>query len=278
MPYSYMEVAVQLPSISSIVRYSRVGLLCSVAAVSALSGGCGDVITYAGEARQAGIKLYNEGQYAEAAGSFQSAIKQRPQDYESYYYLGRTHEAMGSYHQAVQAYRTTLTIMSNSLKGPKDEEFRLKALDGLSKAIAAGKDPSLEQAAFAKTNGPSTAEDVWVVAKARRLEGDIDSALVEYAKAASMDPQSQPLAKDYGLFLVSLNQRTAALNELRRAYAINYRKRLPEDPEVTEGLRTLGVVPGPSLADEKDLRKPVIPVGPIPEVKVQVGKQEAKAE
>ena len=34
--------------------------------------------------------------------------------------------------------------------------------------------------------------------------------LVEYAKATSMDPNSQPLAKEFGLYLAKLNQRTAA--------------------------------------------------------------------
>lgn len=254
-------------------QMAGVAVLCATTALVGFSGGCGEIVTYAGEARQQGIRLYNEGKYAEATGSFNSAIKQRPQDYESYYYLARTHEAMGMFHQAVREYRTTLTLMSNSLKGENDPEFRLKTLDGLASAISAGKDLTLEQAAFAKTNGPSTAEDVWVVAKVRRLDGDIDSALDEYAKATSMDPVNQPLAKEFGFYLSKLNQRTRAVAELSRAYAINYRKRLPDDPEVNDGLRALGVVPGPSLADERDLRQPIIPVGPLPEVKVQIGNE-----
>ncbi|QOV92186.1 tetratricopeptide repeat protein [Humisphaera borealis] len=267
-----------LPSYRSISRVASVGLLCASAAFAGLSAGCGEIVTYAGEARQQGIKLYNEGHYAEAAGSFNSAIKQRPQDYESYYYLGRTHEAMGAFHQAVKDYRTTLTMMDNSLKGPTDTEFRLKTLDGLASAISAGKDATLEQAAFVKTSGPATGEDFWVIAKVRKLDGDIDSALVEYAKAAKMDPENQPLAKEFGLYLAKLNQRTLASAELRRAYAINYRKRLADDPQVNEGLRALGIIPGPSLADERDLHQPILPVGPLPEVKVQIGKEAAKAE
>lgn len=272
-PHCYMEVAVRLPSFPSISRLTSVGLLCAATAMVGLSGGCGDIVTYAGEARQQGIRLYNEGKYAEATGSFNSAIKQRPQDYESYYYLARTHEAMGMFHQAVSEYRTTLTLMTNSLKGKTDAEFRLKTLDGLASAISSGKDQTLEQAAFSKTGGPSTGEDVWVVAKVRRLDGDIDSALGEYVEATSMEPNNQPLAKEFGLYLSKLNQRTQAVTELSRAYVINYRKRLPDDPEVNDGLRALGVVPGPSLADQRDLRQPVIPEGPLPEVKVQIGNE-----
>jgi len=258
---------VRFTPVPALSRLFGVGVFCTAALLAGLSSGCSDVVTYAGEARQQGIRHYNEGQYAEAAGSFNSAIKQRPQDYESYYYLARTHEAMGSFHQAVSEYRTSLTLMENSLRGKNDNEFRQKALDGLASAISGGKDVSLEKAAFARTNGPTTGDDFFVLAKVRRLDGDVDAALVEYAKAAELSPDSQPIAKEYGLYLVKLNQRKLAKEQLRRAYAINYRKRLPEDPEVDQGLRQINVVPGPSLADERDLRQPPIPVGPLPEVK-----------
>jgi hypothetical protein len=35
-------------------------------------------------------------------------------------------------------------------------------------------------------------------------------------------------------------------------------------------LRRVGVVPGPSLKNENDMAKPVIPVGPIPEMELQL--------
>lgn len=273
MTNSYMEVAVHLHSFPAILRLFGVSFLCIAGMLAA--GGCAEVVTYAGQDRQQGIRLYNEGQYPEAAGSFKSAIKQRPQDYESYYYLARTHEAMGNFHQAVSEYRTVLTLMSNSLRGSNDRAFRMKAIDGMASAISAGKDITLEQAAFARTNGPTTAEDFLIVAKVRRLDGDVDSALAEYAKAASMEPDNHAIAKEYGLYLVQLNQRKLALAQLQRAYSITYRKRLPEDEEVNQGLRAIGVIPGPSLANVRDLRKPPIPVGPLPEVKL--GEDQAAA-
>ena len=73
------------------------------------------------------------------------------------------------------------------------------------------------------------------------------------------------VAKEHGLFLLELNQRTKAAEELRRAYVLNVRARRPDDPQVNDGLRKLDVVPGPSLGEESDLAKPIIPHGPLPE-------------
>jgi len=265
-----MEVAVHLTSFRSFLkRCASAGCGLAVAVgLAATSGGCGDVITYAGESRQQGIKLYNAGQYPEAAGSFSNAIKQRPQDYESYYYLGRTYESMKNYHQAVSQYRTALSVMANSLRGSEDAAFRQKVVDGLASAIAAGRDPTLEQAAFVKTGGPQSAEDHFVLAKARRITGDVDSALAEYRQAATLDPRNFAVAKEHGLYLMQLNQRTKAADELRRAYALNYKACKPEDEQVNQGLRAAGVIPGPSLVDGKDLYQPIIPTGPLPELNV----------
>jgi tetratricopeptide (TPR) repeat protein len=275
-----MEVAVHLAKTirSNIMRRIPAGfvLAVAVAGLAGAAGGCGDVVTYAGESRQQGIKLYNAGQYPEAAGSFSNAIKQRPQDYESYYYLGRTYESMKNYHQAVGAYRTSLSVMSNSLKGAEDKAFRQKVVDGLASSIAAGRDVSLEQAAFVKTGGPKTGEDYYILAKAKRINGDVDSALADYAKAGKLDPRSFVVAKEHGLFLAQLNQRTKAAAELRRAYALNYAARKPEDEQVNQALRGVGVIPGPSLAEGKDLFQPIVPSGPIPEWNIGSPEQQAK--
>src|SRR5215208_4417508 len=119
-----MEVAVILPASFglSLINRSLRGAGCLAVMLCGLlvaGSGCSsnDLVTFADEHRQQGIKLYNSGEYPDAAGAFTSAIKQRPQDYQSYYYLGRTYEAMHNYHQAVKEYKTSLLIMANSLAG-----------------------------------------------------------------------------------------------------------------------------------------------------------------
>src|SRR4029078_1110275 len=90
----YMEVAVILPASFglSLINRSLRGAGClavMLCGVLAAGSGCSstDLVTFADEHRQQGIKLYNSGEYPDAAGAFTSAIKQRPQDYQSYYYL-----------------------------------------------------------------------------------------------------------------------------------------------------------------------------------------------
>jgi tetratricopeptide (TPR) repeat protein len=246
-------------------RVLAVAGVLGVAAAAGAAGGCADLVTYASESRQEGIKRYNDGQYPEAIGAFAGAIKQRPQDYQSYYYLGRTHEAMKNYHSAVKEYRTALRVMDASLAGRDDGEFRDKVLDGLAAAVAAGNSVELEQAAFAPTGTPSTPEQQFVLAKVRRLQRDVDSALDLYAKAGAADPKNFAIAKEHGLLLLQLNQRSKASQELRRAYVLNARARRRADQQIEDGLRRIDVVPGPSLGEEGDLAKPVIPHGPLPE-------------
>ncbi|HEX8915568.1 MAG TPA: tetratricopeptide repeat protein [Humisphaera sp.] len=269
------------PSFKRSVRVAVCGLVLGGAALSAGSG-CGatgpmsDIITFAGEARDQGIKLYNAGQYAEAAGSFQSAIRQRPQDYQSYYYLGRTYEAMKNYHQAVGQYVIARRLMASTLQGEADKDYRLKVIEGLGQAIGLGADVTLEQAAFAKTGGPVSADDHYILAKARRVQGDADAALAEYRTAGQMAPKDLTVAKEHGLYLAQLRQRDAAVAELKRAYALNYRQRNAEnDEQINAALQQLGVVPGPSLAEQRDLSQPLIPQGPIPNLRLTTDEGQA---
>ena len=255
------------PLVQRSVRAAVCGLVLG-AVLSA--GGCGsDIVTFAGESRDQGIKLYNAGQYAEAAGSFQSAIRQRPQDYQSYYYLGRTYEAMKNYHQAVSQYTTARLLMASTIQGEADKDYRLKVVEGLGQSIGLGGDVALEQAAFAKAGGPVSADDHYILAKARRVQGDADAALAEYARATKMAPKDLTIAKEHGLYLAQLRQRDAAVAELKRAYALNYRQNFAQNDEQINGaLQQLGVIPGPSLAEQRDLRQPLIPHGPIPNVRL----------
>ena len=230
------------------------------------AGGCSDLVTFGEASREEGVAHYNAGAYPEAAGSFANAIKQRPQDYKSYYYLARTHEAMKNYNTAVGQYRTALTLMQTTLVGQEDKETRAKIIDGLASTLGKGNDAALEQSAFAKTNGPVSAEDHFILAKARVIQGDADAAIDQYAQAAALDPSSLVIAREAGLYLLQVNQKAKATAELKRAYALNYKARKPEDEQLNDALRKVGVIPGPSLAENRDLHSPIIPQGPLPEL------------
>lgn len=243
-------------------------MLCAVAlGVGALSVGCGDMLSYSQESRQQGIDQYNQANYPQAAGAFDNAIKQDPRDYHSYYYLGRSYDAMRDYHQSVQAYRTALDVMARSLQGQEDKAFRQKVLDGIAAAAAAGNNRTLERAALQSPDQP-TAEDQYLLAKIYRIHGDVDSAIDAYNQATLMEPSNLQFAKEFGIYLVQLGQTQKAAYQLKRAYVLNRRVSKHDDPEVIAAMRQVGVVPGPSLGDEKDLAQPIVPRGPLPEVDV----------
>src|SRR6185295_12663575 len=93
----YMEVAVTHVTSSRIRALAITGI--GALWITTLFG-CADVITYSRDAQREGIKLYRQGDYADAAGAFRNALRQNPRDYQSYYYLGASYEAMTQYQQA----------------------------------------------------------------------------------------------------------------------------------------------------------------------------------
>lgn len=234
-------------------RAASIGLLAIALA------GCGEVISYNRQFRQQGITQYNSGAYTDAASSFQNAIRQEPGDYTSHYYLAECYQRMHMPQQAIEEYQTCRTVMDHSLEGKTDRPVRLKVIEGLAAAIASQTDRSTDLSML--DAGPKTAENAWIAAKVYRKIGDPDMAIQKFDQAQLIDPRDPAIAKEYGLYLEQLGQTRRADPELRRAYALN-----DKDEEVAAALRRLGVVPGPSLKDEQDLQKPLIPVGPLPEV------------
>src|SRR3954465_8777578 len=80
----------------------------AVAALALSMTGCADMITYAQETREKGIKAYDAGDYALAAGTFRSALKQDPRDYLSDYYLGLSSLQLKNYSQALVSFRSCI--------------------------------------------------------------------------------------------------------------------------------------------------------------------------
>jgi tetratricopeptide (TPR) repeat protein len=255
----YMEVAVNRRSALFSTKY-----IAPVFALLAtlMVGGCADVLTYSKDSQQKGLELYREQQFADAAGAFRNAVKQNPQNYQSFFYLGESEEQLNQHEQAIAAFRTSLNVMTHSLMGHSDIEFRQNVLNGLASAIAKSDRHDEEVNSIqsqATTNG--SAEDWFLLAKVFAYRGDADSAIEAYSRAEMMDPQNFYIAKEYGLYLERTGQTQKAELPLRKAYTLN-----STDPDVNNALRRIGVIPGPSLKDQDALAKPLIPRGPIPEV------------
>ena len=165
-------------------------------------------------------------------------------------------------HDAISAYKTCLEVMERTLQGRDDIAFRQNVLNALAQSIAKSDSCDSEiNSLEKKARGRSVAEDYFLLGKIYAFRGDADSAIDAYNRAARLDPSSFYVTKEYGLYLERMGQNTAALPVLKRAFAMN-----TSDTQLAQALRRLGVVPGPSLKDEKALAKPVLPQGPIPEI------------
>ena len=232
-----------------------------VLAAAVAAGGCGDIVTNGRATREEGIERYEHADYVRAASILQSAVRQEPGDYTSHYYLGSTYEHLNQPQHAIEEYRTTIRVMDNSLEGQTDREFRLKVIDGLARAIS--NEPYKQTDINYMERQPKSAENLFILAKIYRYSQDPDLAIQRYTEAALEDPKDFAIAKEFGLYLDELGQSKRADAQLRHAYALN-----TKDEQVAAALRRLGVVPGPSLKDENDLEKPVIPVGPLPEIEL----------
>jgi tetratricopeptide (TPR) repeat protein len=224
--------------------------------------GCADMLTFSKDSHRKGVALYEENEYAEAAGAFRNAVRQNPRSYRDYYMLGASYEAMGQYQQAIQAYRQAMDVQNITLEGKYDDEHRIKTITALAGAIAKSDARDIEtNQVVAAARTKQSADHYMLLAKIYAFRGDADSAVEAYDHAALLAPQSFPIAKEYGLYLERLGQMQKAQTCLRRAYAMNN-----QDEQVTTALRRMGVVPGPSLKRQRDLVGPPVPKGPIPEV------------
>jgi tetratricopeptide (TPR) repeat protein len=248
----YMEVAMPLFTSKKVIF---------VIASAALAGsmlfatGCGDALIYAKETRGQGMALYNEGNYGDAAATFANATRQDPRDYKSYYFMGASYEAQRAYQQAISAYRTCLDVMPLTLEGKSNISFRYHTIDSLATAISKSATSSQEAASLErKCKAKASVEDQWLLAKVCRYSGDADAAIDAYNKAVLIAPDNFTIAKEAGLYEQELGQNNRATFALKKAYAVN-----PDDPQVNDALRRLGVVAG-SGSSESDLAQPPLPM------------------
>ncbi len=233
----------------------------ALAGLAVSQSGCAEAITYAKDARRDGLRLYQEKNFVESAAAFKNATRQDPRDYKSFYYLGCCYDQTKQYQQAITAYHSSLDAMSLTLEGKEDRGFRMNVLQGLALAIARSNASHLEIAALEqKTAGSTNVEDFHLLAKVYRYSGDPDAAVEAYNRAMLLSPRDNLVAKEYGMYLVQLNQTDKASVVLRRAYQLN-----PSDEQVASALRQLGVVPGPSLQENTGTIQPVMPRGPTPD-------------
>ncbi len=194
-------------------------------------------------ARKQGITYYEAGDYANAAGSLQNAVRQDPRDYLAFYYLGMSYDGLTSYQQAIGSFNSALDMIQKDREGKFDKSTRLKIINGLAGSIAKSDNREREIATILqRVNSRDNAQDWFILAKTYRNMGDADAAMDAYNRANKLEPRNFIIAKDYGLYLEGTGQAAKAEQMLKSAYRID-----SSDNQVADALRRLGIVPGPSL-------------------------------
>jgi len=229
--------------------------------LAAALAGCSDLAADSTSSRQQGNASAKQGEFAEAVGAFKNATRTDPRDYKAHYGLAVSYYNLKSYHEAIKSYKATLDVMTRTLAGQEDIAFRAQVIDGLAVCIASAPERMAEMDILDKqAREQKSAEAYYTLAKTYQYLGDADSAIDAYNGATLLDKSNFCLNKDYGLYLEKVGQIQQAATPLQRAYQLD-----KNDQQVVLALRRIGVVPGPSLKEEKDLAKPLIPQGPIPQ-------------
>jgi tetratricopeptide (TPR) repeat protein len=233
------------------VNFSTVRILpclasLGLAALLLSTASCGDMITYGQDAKREGIRQYNDGRYADAAGDFRNSVRQDPTDPETQYYLGLSYEQTKSYHQAVDAYKTALKLMPPASSPRFNRSVHDGAFDRLARVIANNDPSSSETDLLVKTAGDlKSAEQYRLLGRVFRYRGDADTSLEEYHRSVQLDPDNFAAQKELGLYLAQLGQNQDAAIVLRDAYRLNQ-----DDRQINAALRGIGMEPGPNLMAE----------------------------
>ena len=217
-------------------RFHILSLLTLTVGMSLLAG-CAEPLTYSQDFKREGLRQYNTGDYLAAAGSFSAAARQDPTDYHTQYYLGRSYEQIGDYQLAMESYRLCLKLRPIMPAGRADIAMRERVFSRLAILIARHDTTDSEINALQQQAVDSqTGDEYRLIARVFALRGDADSAIDCYRRAFARDEENFDLAKEYGLYLVKIDQTTAAADVLRKAWALN-----SADPQVVKTLRELGV-------------------------------------
>ena len=246
-----------------------VGLGVGLAVAAALAG-CADAFTYSRSETSVAMVKLEEGDSEEAAIVFANQVRRWPNNYKAHYHLGLARLDSGRPQEAIRSFKTALEVMPLSKEGREDATYRFYTIDALSGALAEH-DADGAQLAQIEAKAKGNPHLQLLVAMTHAKAGRPDNAIESFNAARALDRDDPQIAKQFGLYLESIAQAQPAEHELRRAYRLN-----TQDEEVAAALRRLGVIPGPAILSATELTKPVVPLGPIPEVKF--GKDEAKAQ
>ncbi len=223
----------------------RLAAVCGVVIAAALAGGCRTPISLL---RERGLRAYDYNQDDKAIEQFKQILDRQPADWQANYYVGELQLEAGRVEYArlhlEQAYAVRSVNPTNAGVPPLDRPRMPAIVDALARAMyEQGDHRRLLGFCNEAIDRFETVRDYLRKADYLVKLGDPDNALVVYEQAARVaspdDPTGQLALAD---FYHEMGRRDQAIVALRKAYTIS-----PDDPQIADRLRALGVVPGPSL-------------------------------
>jgi tetratricopeptide (TPR) repeat protein len=185
--------------------------------------------------RSQGDRLFDRGEYAAAAEKYAQITDRSPGMWEAHYRLGLCRLEMGE----LTAARRELAVALTSRPGDPD------VVDALAETMLLQGDEA-ELFSFVKEHAESEQTvRAWLrLGRYAARMGDPDSAQAAFETAIVLDDGRtvEPYLQT-AKFAEELGDMDQALRRLRQAYGIN-----PRDPRVSQRLRELGEVPGPTIA------------------------------
>jgi tetratricopeptide (TPR) repeat protein len=231
-----------------------VGLAVGLSGAALLSlGACADMLTYSQDAKKQGVQEYNDGKYADAVGSFQNAARQDPTDADTEYRLGLSFEQNKNYHEAINAYKTCLGLIPAPGTAMYNGPLHDSAFERLARVVAITDASNTETDLLIKTASDNqSSSEYQLLGRIFRYRGDADTAIEDYHQATKFDPDNYSASKELGLYLIQLGQNQEAASVLRDAYRLNQ-----DDKVLNDALMRIGMVPGPDLLAQSQLKAPL---------------------
>jgi tetratricopeptide (TPR) repeat protein len=191
--------------------------------------------------RERGFEDYRQGDWAAAAEDFRKAVDVKPADHQSQYYLGAALLKQGLAVQAQTPLEQALAVRT------EDPQWTPRIADLLAETYYQ-QEQYEKLYAFLDDMIATYQQDTYDFlrkAKYLGLMGDADGQQTALRKAAFFAPEG-----DAGPYLAiadfyeSVNDIDNTLQALRYGYYVD-----PDNEDVKDRLRGLGVIPGPTIAD-----------------------------
>lgn len=184
--------------------------------------------------RSTGDFLYDHGDYDGAAIEYGEIIDRYPGDWEANYKLGMCELKLGRLDGARRALEVAHT------NNPTSSEIT----DALAETMYRQADDALFAFLQEQAEAEQTVESYLRLGRYAADLGDSDSALGAFETAIMLDEgQTVEPYLAAAVFAEEIGDMDAALRRLRQAYGIDAR-----DQRITERLKALGEVPGPTIA------------------------------